>query len=171
MSDEAFESADWDAIFLAAEQKTKSPIPKVNQQPLYTNANNSINIDYHGQIKDTASQLFGFKELRPGQLDVINAVLNKRDALVLWGTGQGKSLCYQLPAFITTKVCFVVSPLLSLMNDQVIQLNNKLKIGDSNNNFNNANNNTNSNQHIYTPACLIGMICMINIYIYIYISL
>jgi RecQ family ATP-dependent DNA helicase len=68
-------------------------------------------------------QSFGYDEFRPGQREVIQAVVSGRDALVLWATGSGKSLCYQLPALLTNRTAVIVSPLISLMHDQVSKLN------------------------------------------------
>lgn len=62
---------------------------------------------------------FGFAKFRPGQEDVIRAVLAGRDALAVMPTGQGKSLCYQLPATLLPGLTLVVSPLIALMQDQV----------------------------------------------------
>jgi ATP-dependent DNA helicase RecQ len=62
---------------------------------------------------------FGLSEFRPGQLDVIQAVLAGEDCLCLMPTGGGKSLCYQLPAIARPGVTLVVSPLIALMKDQV----------------------------------------------------
>uniref|UniRef100_A0A486XMQ1 DNA helicase RecQ n=1 Tax=Rheinheimera sp. BAL341 TaxID=1708203 RepID=A0A486XMQ1_9GAMM len=64
-------------------------------------------------------QAFGYSEFRDGQLPVIAAALQGRDSFVLMPTGGGKSLCYQLPALLLPHVTLVVSPLMSLMKDQV----------------------------------------------------
>ncbi|MGM0846002.1 MAG: RecQ family ATP-dependent DNA helicase [Bacillota bacterium] len=70
-------------------------------------------------LQDELHKWFGYKDFRQGQEDVIHSVLNGRDTIAMLPTGTGKSLCYQLPAYITGGTVLVVSPLLSLMQDQV----------------------------------------------------
>jgi ATP-dependent DNA helicase RecQ len=70
-------------------------------------------------LHQTLKQTFGYSEFRPGQADVIAQLLNGRDGFVLMPTGGGKSMCYQLPALLLPQVTVVVSPLMSLMKDQV----------------------------------------------------
>src|SRR5271154_1097991 len=66
---------------------------------------------------------FGFDSFRGKQLDIIKAVLeDKRDVCVIMFTGAGKSLCYQFPAVYTNKIAIVISPLISLSNDQVMKM-------------------------------------------------
>lgn len=65
---------------------------------------------------------WGYDRLRPGQEEAIRAVFEDRDALVLFPTGGGKSLCYQLPATVLDGLTLVISPLVALMQDQVAQL-------------------------------------------------
>ena len=69
-------------------------------------------------------QNFGMPSFRAGQEKVIQATLAGRDSAVFWATGLGKSLCYQIPALHSGKTAFIVSPLISLMQDQCIKLNN-----------------------------------------------
>src|ERR1700692_4832076 len=65
---------------------------------------------------------FGLETFRPGQGDIVSAILDGRDVLAVMPTGSGKSLCYQLPALIRDGLTSVVSPLIALMRNQVAQL-------------------------------------------------
>src|SRR4051812_10940098 len=70
-------------------------------------------------VQAALHEVFGFPGFRPGQEPAVRAALEGRDALVVMPTGAGKSLCYQLPALVGEDLTLVVSPLVSLMTDQV----------------------------------------------------
>ena len=71
------------------------------------------------QLESTLQQHFGYSSFRSGQKEIIETLLGGGDALGVLPTGGGKSICYQLPALILPGVTVVVSPLISLMKDQV----------------------------------------------------
>lgn len=80
-------------------------------------------------LERALQERFGFTSFRPRQLEVVEAAVGGQDVAVFWTTGAGKSLCYQLPAVHTGKVVLVISPLISLMQDQVKNFN--LTVGTS----------------------------------------
>jgi ATP-dependent DNA helicase RecQ len=75
-----------------------------------------------GDLLETLQERFGLDGFRPGQEDIVNAILDGRDALAVMPTGAGKSLLYQLPAVLLDGLTVVVSPLIALMKDQIDKL-------------------------------------------------
>eukprot|EP00798_Chlamydomonas_sp_ICE-L_P031836 gene31836-7042_t len=73
-------------------------------------------------MKKLLQQYWGYSEFRGPQAEVIQAALDGQDCLVVMATGAGKSMCFQIPPLLTKKPCIVISPLISLMEDQVSAL-------------------------------------------------
>ena len=73
-------------------------------------------------IYDTLKKVYGHHTFRPGQQELVEGLLAGRDVLGVMPTGSGKSLCYQIPALLFSGTTLVISPLISLMKDQVTAL-------------------------------------------------
>ena len=108
---------DMDAVVAAAEARPAPHVPSSATD--------------EASLLSSLERFWGHKSFRPRQLPVLQAILSGRDCGVFWATGSGKSICYQLPALHTGKTVVVVSPLISLMQDQVTNINSKLPDGAS----------------------------------------
>ncbi|XP_057799121.1 ATP-dependent DNA helicase Q-like 2 isoform X1 [Salvia miltiorrhiza] len=82
----------------------------------------SGSFEWDSQADDVRLNIFGISAYRANQREILNAIMSRRDVLVIMAAGGGKSLCYQLPAVLREGVALVVSPLLSLIQDQVMGL-------------------------------------------------
>jgi len=103
---------------------------RVRRQPLSSNiaaANRvprrHIDVNIEDELRQVLREYFGHDDFRPGQLDVARALCSGKDSAVFWATGAGKSMAYQIPALKTRKTAIIVSPLISLMVDQVNNFN------------------------------------------------
>ncbi|MGY5355771.1 RecQ family ATP-dependent DNA helicase [Wenyingzhuangia sp. IMCC45467] len=76
-------------------------------------------------LKETLQKYWNHSSFRPLQENIINDILNKQDTFAILPTGGGKSICYQIPALLLEGTCVIISPLISLINDQVLSLKEK----------------------------------------------
>lgn len=101
--------------------RNETDVAVSNENHYHTNTHDEAS------LRNTLMKHFGYSSFRPGQYQVINALLSGRDCAVFWSTGRGKSICYQMPPLHTHKISLIVSPLISLMEDQVSKINGLLR--------------------------------------------
>ena len=130
--DDALLSLDIDALAEAASQgnnASQDVIVPPQPPPLMPTGGVHRVASSPSDLTAALFRFFGHDEFREGQQEVIAKALAGSDVAVYWATGRGKSICYQLPALLTGRVVVVVSPLISLMADQVNKLNNTVGSG------------------------------------------
>ena len=121
-TDEGKDGREGDALQLRA---SSSPLYKTKRAMHFASQPTSQTKTTTTTLKETLEKYYGYSNFRPGQEEVIKAAMEGSDTCVFWSTGSGKSLAYQLPALHEGgKMSIVVSPLISLMQDQVTALNN-----------------------------------------------
>ncbi|XP_033751824.1 ATP-dependent DNA helicase Q1-like [Pecten maximus] len=104
----------------------KDQIESVLKQSTHTQQTDkkwdSTDFQWSKELQEKMKNIFHIKSLRPMQLQTMNVTMSGKDAMLIMPTGGGKSLCFQLPALLSKGVTLVVSPLVSLMEDQVMAL-------------------------------------------------
>lgn len=117
------DEASWDSLLEMAESYEEMdedlPIYELSDFP---KADTAKEVEYHTP-EEALKVLFGYSSFRQGQKSVIESILAGRDAFAVMPTGAGKSVCYQIPAVLLPGITLVISPLISLMQDQVKALN------------------------------------------------
>lgn len=113
---------DQKQILIHRKNKLKDQIIKRKSENLANRDWSLKTFPWSEKVDSTLKNVFKISEFRPLQLEAINATLSKEDTILIMPTGGGKSLCYQLPALIDRGITLVVSPLVSLMEDQIMGL-------------------------------------------------
>lgn len=116
------DDSSWDMLFEMAENYVE-PEEVIVYDNLDFYANSYINDKVYHTPEEALTVLFGYDSFRAGQKEVIESILSGRDAFAVMPTGAGKSVCYQIPAMLLPGITIVISPLISLMQDQVKALN------------------------------------------------
>ena len=115
--------------------RTDECLPSSSQRKENEQVWSTRNFPWSEKVENAKENIFKLRMFRPLQLECINATMAGKDCILIMPTGGGKSLCFQLPAVISTGLTLVVSPLISLIEDQLMGLK-ELKIDSSFLNFN-----------------------------------
>ena len=116
------DEAIWNELFDMAEQYDDMAEADLYYEESFYQEGASVSKHYNSP-EEALKAVFGYDSFRPGQKQIIDNIIAGRDVLAVMPTGAGKSVCYQIPALILTGVTLVISPLISLMQDQVKALN------------------------------------------------
>lgn len=117
-----YDESLWAGLFEMAEGFEKQEVPLVYENVNFYESTVVKEERYH-TLEEELKVLFGYDSFRAGQKQVIDSILSGRDAFAVMPAGAGKSVCYQIPAMLLPGITLVISPLISLMQNQVKSLN------------------------------------------------
>lgn len=121
-NDGNMDDPSWNSLVEMAEDYKEQDDTPIYDNVSFLESSTAKDEKYHTP-EEALKVLFGYDSFRPGQKPVIDSILSGRDAFAVMPTGAGKSVCFQIPAMLLPGITLVISPLISLMQDQVKALN------------------------------------------------